>query len=470
MVANCDQNPATKICDTAGAAGASGAAGNGGDGGNSGSGGKGGDAGTNGSVLITSPGSPTSILLANVDGTAFTNANYHGLHQGAPAPGQGGSGSSVQEPGGAYGTNPDGQNGMPGMAGMAGSNGNTGSTGIAGIVTENTTAPPPPPPPHSPPPPPPPVVHHPITVVKHPPPPVFHTGSSGLLSVPYVGVSTLDFNSVLASSGAVTMRSMPSINASLSNALLALADDSSLLATKNFLLDEIRLSLGEDDVPATSHYDSSYSKPNDPNVLHGYVATKVHGRKSQHHCPHSEQATVVKHLESGALLLSPHSETIVETAFGTVKLAPKSLALIIASPQQLAIYDLHDDHNGGVMVDAGQTCTVMHPGHSLVLNKGQCDSFELVNPIGYVGYRHITAKKIDDAVTAFQGEFHMLSLVSGLEPLRKMVSSPKSDEKHVSDRLLRTVSLLATMSNSSVPFELKEPPAMAAMVPPRNSH
>jgi hypothetical protein len=451
------------LTNTAGMTGANGAAGNGGDGGNSGSGGKGGDGGTNGSVVITSPGSPGSILLSNVDGTAFTNSNYHGIHQGPPAPGQGGAPATPDAQGGAPGSNPTNMMGTPGMPGMAGSTGNFGGLSIAGSVTESNTPPPPPPPP-------PPVVHHPIPVVNHPPPPVLHLGSSGLLSVPYAGVSTLDFNSVLASSGALTMNALPTINASLNDALLASTDDSSLLATENFFLKDVTVSLGEDDTSAISSDDSSYSAPNDPNVLHGYVATKVHGAKSQSGEHHGDQATIVKHLESGALLLSPHSETIVETAFGTVRLAPKSLALIIASPQQLAIYDLHDDHNGGVTVNAGHNCTVMHPGHSLVLNKGQCDSFELVNPIGYVGYRHVTSKQIDDSTTAFQGEFHMLSLVSGLEPLRKMVSSPKSEEKHVSDRLLRTISLLSTMSNSMVPFELKEPPAMAAMVPTRNSH
>ena len=438
----------------AGVNGAPGTGGNGGDGGDAGNGGTGGDAGTNGTVKIAG----TSIMLNNVDGTPYTNSSYSGSHHGPPAPGNGGQPGAPGLGGTGGVSSPNlNQTGANGQTGNAGNNGDPGSPSIAGTVT-TIFAPPPPLPPTTP---------HSNPVVVHPPVPTLHLGSSSLLAVPYSDISALDFSSVLASSGALSMIALPANNGSLANTSLASTDDSSLLAgTDDEPLKDVTLYLDDGSTTVGTTDFNDLPAVSDPNVLHGYVSTKVHAAKRQHR---GEQAMIIKHLNSGVMLLAPESKTVVETSVGTVTLSPKSIALLIASATQLAIFDLHDDHKGSITVNVGEVRTVMYPGQSLVLNRGQCDSFEVINPIHYVGYRHLISRRLDDSVTAFRGEFHLMSLVCGLEPLRKMVSSPKSDEKHIASRLLRTISLLATMSNSAVPFELKEPPAVAAMVIAKSS-
>ena len=197
-----------------------------------------------------------------------------------------------------------------------------------------------------------------------------------------------------------------------------------------------------------------------PGMLYGYVSKKERATSRQLR----GHDVVRKQLQSGAMLLSPHAQTRVETPFGTVTLSPKSIAIVIASKNQLAIYDLHDDRSGGITLESDGNRFVLSPGRSLHLNRGQEAAFESINPIPYVRYRQVVTQRLANSMTAFTSEFHILSLVSGLQPLRRMVGSPEAADKNMSNRLLRTVSLLAVMNNSQEPFELRLPKTQLASI------
>ncbi len=157
-------------------------------------------------------------------------------------------------------------------------------------------------------------------------------------------------------------------------------------------------------------------------------------------------------LERGPLLISPSTNTVVQTDFGSVAVAAKSVVLILAFDGGIAVYNLHDSHKNAVVLSCGNHSRALAPGQNAVMTSRDVRFFEEINPAQSVSYRRMRATKFDDGVSSFCSEFNVLSMLHGYEPLKQLVRSAEPEKRKMSQSMLKTAAILAAVG-SGEPFE-----------------
>lgn len=172
---------------------------------------------------------------------------------------------------------------------------------------------------------------------------------------------------------------------------------------------------------------------------------------------------VTKHLEKGAMLLSPEQDTLIESPFGTVAVAAHSVALLVSYDRGLAVYDLHDSHRGAVAIRSHGAQVCLSPGRSAVLTQAG-GGFEEVNPVRTVGYRNLTNKTLGDNTKVYQGEFALLSVINGLKPFGEMAHSDNAKTRKTIDNVLKTAAILMQLDRGQNAFRCYAPKEVIALV------
>lgn len=172
--------------------------------------------------------------------------------------------------------------------------------------------------------------------------------------------------------------------------------------------------------------------------------------------------TQTRTLERGPLLLSPQSDTTVQTAFGSVSVAAKSVVLVLAFDGGLAVYNLHDSHKNAVVVNCGEHSKALAPGQNIVMTERRVHFFEEINPAQSVSYRRMRSAKFADGVSTFSSEFNVLSLLHGYEPLKQIVRSATPENRKVSQSLLKTAAILMAVGGND-PYEYMVARPMTAL-------
>jgi hypothetical protein len=193
-------------------------------------------------------------------------------------------------------------------------------------------------------------------------------------------------------------------------------------------------------------------------LLQGGISARGRGHKKM-----AFGAVAVKELSKGAMLLAPETTTDVNTPFGSVRVEGKSLALVVSTDRGLSVYDLDDLHRGSIVVHVNDDSISLLPGQHVTITDDTIPGFEHVNPASYIGYRNLKCQKLGGSFKAYQAEFNHLSAISGLEPLKDLFRSQDQGKKKAANHLLKTATLLNTLSSGSQPFVLMTPPATTAM-------
>jgi len=130
-----------------------------------------------------------------------------------------------------------------------------------------------------------------------------------------------------------------------------------------------------------------------------------------------------------------------------------SLALVVATEHGLSVYDLDDLHRNSIVVHVNDESISLLPGQHVTVTDDAVAGFEHVNPAGYIGYRNLTTQKLSGNFIAYRAEFHHLSTIGGLEPLKQLIFSKDASKRKVGNHLLKTATLLSTINASGTPFE-----------------
>jgi hypothetical protein len=171
-------------------------------------------------------------------------------------------------------------------------------------------------------------------------------------------------------------------------------------------------------------------------------------------------------MDSGASLYAPKQDTIIETPFGSVGIAKDSIAMVIASENGLAVYDLHDTHKNSIFIKCGpdQSNIALTPGHSAVLTHRDVETFEQINPAQKVSYKKLTGTPFDSEHTVYQGEFEIFSMIQSLGPLRDMIGSNDSVMRKTAGHMIKTAAILSQLTDSE-PYRLFAVPEVTAELP-----
>lgn len=174
-------------------------------------------------------------------------------------------------------------------------------------------------------------------------------------------------------------------------------------------------------------------------------------------------------IQKGAMLMAPESNTVIDTPHGSVGVSAGSVALLIASDKGLAVYDLHDNKKGSVVITGGGNSTSLIPGRSAFLTKASAGDFGEVNPIKFVGYRHVVSRDLAES-KLYQADFEILTMVRGLKPLGGLVDSTNPKARKTMDNMLKTAAILLELGHGGEQFKYYLPKELVAYMASRKAH
>jgi hypothetical protein len=169
--------------------------------------------------------------------------------------------------------------------------------------------------------------------------------------------------------------------------------------------------------------------------------------------PLSGKVSNVRHqtLENGGLLIAPEQAIVVDTNCGTVTVAPGTITFLVASEKGLAVYNLHDNHSGAVVIDTGGRRMILTPGLSALISPNIKQTFEELNPAPYVAYRNLRNSRAGE-MSIHQGEFQITSLLHALPTMTKSMAGNEAKKQKALANVLKTAAILTSVMPGSEPF------------------
>jgi hypothetical protein len=166
-------------------------------------------------------------------------------------------------------------------------------------------------------------------------------------------------------------------------------------------------------------------------------------------------------LNCGALLLVPDQNELVDTPYGTVKVAAGAVTLLVVTDKGLAVYNLHDNHKDSVVIDAlGQTFSLT-PGLNALLSHSPRQSFEELNPAPYVAYRNLRSGKRGE-MSLHQAEYQITSLLRALPTMTKSMTVNDVKKQKAMANVVKTAAILMTVMPGGEPFTCRAGSPMTA--------
>jgi len=157
-------------------------------------------------------------------------------------------------------------------------------------------------------------------------------------------------------------------------------------------------------------------------------------------------------LAKGSMLVAPKVDTTVKTSFGEVKIKARSLVLVMAFSQGLAVYNLHDKAKDSVVLSAGGKSISLLPGRHAVVTASARGGFESCNPAQLVCYGPLTEVMLSKELRAFQSEFSLPSMINALPALRNLVISDQPESKGLAREFLKTTSIILQLRPASFTY------------------
>jgi hypothetical protein len=158
-------------------------------------------------------------------------------------------------------------------------------------------------------------------------------------------------------------------------------------------------------------------------------------------------------LPRGVALFNAKKPIVVGTQEGNVHIDKGSLAFVVETGHDVAVYNLHDKHSGGLNVVVGKILVTVPPGKQLVLTRKPGANFKEVNPGARIAYRNAKEMKLTGDVTGFISDFSIPSAIANIPPLKKMLTSARPDERRIAQQLLKNSVILADVFGSLGPYQ-----------------
>ncbi len=157
-------------------------------------------------------------------------------------------------------------------------------------------------------------------------------------------------------------------------------------------------------------------------------------------------------LDTGNMVFNPQSNITVGTHDGNVFIDGGSIAFVMETGHDVAVYDLHDTHHGAVRVAAGNQTIILHPGQQVVLTRNSTADFEKINPGGKISYRHSRSQDVGGGIKAFLADFSVPTALSNVAPLKQMLSSTNPSDRKIAHQLLKNAVILSETTAANGPY------------------
>ncbi len=145
-------------------------------------------------------------------------------------------------------------------------------------------------------------------------------------------------------------------------------------------------------------------------------------------------------LQSGNILLSPEEDIIVKTREGKIHIGSGATVFLSACGNNMALYDLIQRKPNQVSVTTGKDRLVMEAGQMLVLTEQNTNDFEKLEGNCHVVAYH-DAQSLDlnsGAMRAFKANFSILSALTTVQPLKRLMTSKSKEDKLILEKVLQS--------------------------------
>ncbi|MBS1997610.1 MAG: hypothetical protein JSS86_14915, partial [Cyanobacteria bacterium SZAS LIN-2] len=155
-------------------------------------------------------------------------------------------------------------------------------------------------------------------------------------------------------------------------------------------------------------------------------------------------------LERGSVVFAPTKDIVVQTAYGPLEIAAKSVVLVMSFRHGLAIYNLHDLRANAVCIKVNDSDKkiALIPGRAAVITGTNVRAFEQINPAQLFAYRNLRCRNIGESKQVFLSEFHTLQAISCVQPLKEMLRSKDAGAQKISGQLLKTSAILLQLGGA----------------------
>ena len=143
----------------------------------------------------------------------------------------------------------------------------------------------------------------------------------------------------------------------------------------------------------------------------------------------------------------PNRDVQVQTREGLVTIPKGTVAWVMETGNDAAIYDLHDTlHTGTVKITANQKQFVLSPGKELLLTKNNNDDFANINPGNVLGYRNVGSTDLGNGVKAYVCDFSIPHGATNIPAIHSLLNSKDPAHRKVGRKILKNAAIIADLS------------------------
>ena len=159
-------------------------------------------------------------------------------------------------------------------------------------------------------------------------------------------------------------------------------------------------------------------------------------------------------LEKGNVLFTPADDIVIALQEGTVYIPGGSVALVVETGHDAAIYCLHQPPLRNVKVVSANRTTALMPGRQMVLTRAKSGSFNsLDSSLRTIAHRNENSAVLGDGIRTFFADFSIESALMNVAPLRSMVDSSRPTDRRLVDRMLKDAVILSEIAFQSSPYQ-----------------
>lgn len=153
-------------------------------------------------------------------------------------------------------------------------------------------------------------------------------------------------------------------------------------------------------------------------------------------------------LSKGVVLLAPDADIVIHAGDTDVTVPTGAIVLVVAQPDGLAVYDLHD-MGDTVVAKTGRHEVILRPGVMMFAGTGKGSS----QTIHLAALRNIHAGNLGDN-PSYAADFSIGSLFTHVAMLKNMATSSDSSDKKLAGKILKTAAAVNLVTASPDPFRL----------------
>ncbi|MBS2011080.1 MAG: hypothetical protein JST01_28770 [Cyanobacteria bacterium SZAS TMP-1] len=164
---------------------------------------------------------------------------------------------------------------------------------------------------------------------------------------------------------------------------------------------------------------------------------------------------------NGNYLVIPKRNTTIRTGNCTIDVAAGSAALVMCTPESTSIYNLHDIRKNSVVISANGHREILSPGRHATFTSQLVQQFEMINPAECFEYGTLATKAIGKMAQVMTSDFSLLQAVGTIKQLKSLINSPATQDKSVSNQLLKTAAIMSQL-NAGKEYRRHEHPKLTA--------